>query len=82
LQKSIKRLKLLKAMNEDGRMAELSKKKSAAGREMKHLFQNLEGIENMAQLPDAMFVIDFQRGRHRCERSPPHGRPGRLRRGH
>src|SRR5712671_6469012 len=44
LQKSIKRLKLLKAMNEDGRMAELS--------------QNLEGIENMAQLPDAMFVID------------------------
>src|SRR5262245_40984441 len=25
---------------------------------MKHLQQNLEGIENMAQLPDAMFVID------------------------
>jgi small subunit ribosomal protein S2 len=25
---------------------------------MKHLYQNLEGIENMAQLPDAMFVID------------------------
>src|SRR5437868_13846315 len=25
---------------------------------MKHLFQNLEGIENMTQLPDAMFVID------------------------
>ncbi len=25
---------------------------------MKHLFQNLEGIENMVQLPDAMFVID------------------------
>jgi len=59
LQKSIKRLKLLKAMNEDGRMAELSKKEKARlDREMKHLFQNLEGIENMAQLPDAMFVID------------------------
>ena len=59
LQKSIKRLKLLKAMNEDGRMAELSKKERARlDREMKHLFQNLEGIENMAQLPDAMFVID------------------------
>jgi small subunit ribosomal protein S2 len=25
---------------------------------MKHLNQNLEGIENMSQLPDAMFVID------------------------
>src|SRR5262245_66100081 len=25
---------------------------------MKHLQQNLEGIENMSQLPDAMFVID------------------------
>ena len=25
---------------------------------MKHLQQNLAGIENMAQLPDAMFVID------------------------
>ena len=59
LQKSIKRLKLLKAMSEDGRMNELSKKEKARlEREMKHLFQNLEGIENMAQLPDAMFVID------------------------
>jgi small subunit ribosomal protein S2 len=59
LQKSIKRLKLLKAMGEDGRMNELSKKEKARlEREMKHLNQNLQGIENMAQLPDAMFVID------------------------
>jgi len=59
LQKSIKRLKLLKAMNEDGRMMELSKKERARlDREMKHLQQNLDGIENMTQLPDAMFVID------------------------
>src|SRR3974377_1207712 len=59
LQKSIKRLKLLKAMTEDGRMAQLSKKERARlDREMKHLQQNLEGIENMAQLPDAMFVVD------------------------
>jgi len=59
LQKSIKRLKLLKAMSEDGRMNELSKKEKARlDREMKHLNQNLEGIENMAQLPDAMFVVD------------------------
>jgi small subunit ribosomal protein S2 len=59
LQKSIKRLKLLKAMVEDGRMLQLSKKERARlDREMKGLYQNLEGIENMAQLPDAMFVVD------------------------
>src|SRR5256884_7975708 len=59
LQKSIKQLKLLKAMTEDGRIKELSKKEQARlDREMKHLHQNLEGIENMTQLPDAMFVID------------------------
>jgi len=59
LQKSIKRLKTLKAMIEDGRMAQLSKKESARlERELKHLLQNLEGVENMTALPDAMFVID------------------------
>ena len=59
LQKSIKRLKLLKAMTEDGRMAQLSKKEGARlDREMKHLKQNLAGVENMTTLPDAMFVID------------------------
>jgi small subunit ribosomal protein S2 len=59
LQKSIKRLKLLKAMTEDGRMEQLSKKERARlDRELKHLHQNLEGIENMAQLPDTMFVVD------------------------
>src|SRR2546426_9644073 len=46
LQKSIKRMKLLKAMVEDGRMAQLSKKEAARlDREMKHLHQNLEGVE-------------------------------------
>jgi small subunit ribosomal protein S2 len=59
LQKSIKRLKLLKAMTEDGRMAQLSKKEAARlDREMKHLLQNLAGLENMGALPDVMFVID------------------------
>jgi small subunit ribosomal protein S2 len=59
LQKSIKRMKLLKAMIEDGRMAQLSKKEAARlDRELKHLNQNLEGVENMTALPDAMFVID------------------------
>jgi len=59
LQKSIKRLKTLKAMTEDGRMAQLSKKEAARlDRELKHLKQNLSGVENMSALPDAMFIID------------------------
>jgi small subunit ribosomal protein S2 len=59
LQKSIKRLKQLRAMVDDGRMAQLSKKEAARlAREMEHLSQNLSGVENMTSLPDAMFVID------------------------
>jgi small subunit ribosomal protein S2 len=59
LQKSIKRLKTLKAMIEDGRMAQLSKKESARlERELKHLNQNLAGVENMTTPPDAMFIVD------------------------
>src|ERR1700730_4249195 len=59
LQKSIKRLKTLKAMIEDGRMAQLSKKEAARlERELKHLQQNLEGVENMTAQPDAMLVVD------------------------
>jgi small subunit ribosomal protein S2 len=46
-------------MIEDGRMAQLSKKEAARlERELKHLNQNLEGVENMTALPDAMFVVD------------------------
>jgi small subunit ribosomal protein S2 len=59
LQKSIKRLKLLKAMTEDGRLAALPKKEAARlDRELKHLQQNFAGVENMAVLPDTLFVID------------------------
>ncbi len=59
LQKSIKRLRELKAMKEDGRMDQLSKKEAARlERELKHLQQNLAGIENMTSLPDCLFVID------------------------
>ncbi len=83
LQKSIKRLKTLKAMTEDGRMAQLSKKEAARlDRELKHLQQNLSGVENMAALPDAMFVIDSQCRSDCRARSAPHGRSGRRHRGH
>jgi small subunit ribosomal protein S2 len=40
-------------------MAQLSKKEAARlDRELKHLLQNLAGVENMATPPDAMFVVD------------------------
>jgi len=59
LQKSIKRLKFLKAMTEDGRLAALPKKEAARlDRESKHLQQNFAGVENMTALPDTLFVID------------------------
>ncbi len=59
LQKSIKRLKLLKSMSEDGRMAQFSKKEGARlDRELRHLQQNFSGVENMTTMPDVMFVID------------------------
>ena len=59
VQKSIKKLKGLKAMVEDGRMAQLPKKQAVRiEREMKHLQQNLAGIENLPGMPDALFVID------------------------
>jgi small subunit ribosomal protein S2 len=59
LQKSIKRLKELTAMSEDGRMAQLSKKEAARlDREKKHLHHNLAGVEHMSAQPDLMFVID------------------------
>jgi small subunit ribosomal protein S2 len=59
LQKSIKRLKTLKAMVEDGRVNTLPKKEAARlDRELKHLNQNFEGVENMAAPPDLIFVVD------------------------
>jgi small subunit ribosomal protein S2 len=59
LQKSIKRLKLLKSMSEDGRLAQFSKKEGARlDRELKHLQQNFSGVENMTTLPEILFVID------------------------
>jgi small subunit ribosomal protein S2 len=59
VQKSIKKLKGLKAMVEDGRMAQMPKKQAVRlERELKHLQQNLAGIENLPGMPDALFVID------------------------
>ena len=59
IQKSIKRLKDLEAMAQDGRYELLPKKEVIKlERERKHLEQNLAGIKEMHGLPDALFVID------------------------
>ncbi len=59
VQKSIKRLKELDAMAEDGGYAGRAKKEAGRlERERKHLQQNLAGIKEMNGLPDVVFVID------------------------
>ena len=59
IQKSIKQLKDLEAMSQDGRYELLPKKEVIKlERERKHLEQNLAGIKEMPGLPDALFVID------------------------
>src|SRR5260370_1392762 len=59
VQKSIKRLKELDGMAEDGGYAGRAKKEAGRlERERKHLQQNLAGIKEMNGLPDVVFVID------------------------
>lgn len=59
VQKSIKRLKDLDALAAEGSWEGRPKKEIVRlERERKHLQQNLEGIKDMARLPDVVFVID------------------------
>ena len=59
IQKSIRRLKDLEEMSQDGRYELLPKKEVIhLERERKHLEQNLSGIKDMPGLPDALFIID------------------------
>jgi small subunit ribosomal protein S2 len=59
IQKSIKRLKELDEMSQDGRYEMLPKKEVIKlERLRKHLEQNLSGIKEMPGLPDAIFIID------------------------
>ncbi|NSL55037.1 30S ribosomal protein S2 [Uliginosibacterium aquaticum] len=56
---SIKRLKDMEQMFEDGSVDRLSKKEALlAKRELEKLTKSLGGIKDMAGLPDAIFVID------------------------
>jgi small subunit ribosomal protein S2 len=59
VKQSIRRLKELETMSEDGTFNRLSKKEALTlSREMEKLERSLGGIKNMAGLPDAIFVVD------------------------
>ncbi len=62
VQKSIKRLKELEAMHEDGRYEKMTKKERIKlDRERESLNKNLSGIKGMTRLPDAIFIIDVKK---------------------
>jgi small subunit ribosomal protein S2 len=62
VQKSIKRLKDLEAMQTDGRYEKLTKKERIKlDRERESLNKNLSGIKSMSRLPDAIFIIDVKK---------------------
>jgi len=59
LKLSVKRLKELEQMNEDGSFDKLSKKEALTlQREMDKLRKSIGGIKDMGGLPDAIFIID------------------------
>jgi small subunit ribosomal protein S2 len=60
IRQSIKRLKELEAMFEDGSVEQRFSKKEALGlsREKEKLDRSLGGIKNMGGIPDALFVVD------------------------
>src|SRR6266536_1066055 len=62
VQKSIKRLKELEAMQTDGRYEKMTKKERIKlDRERQSLEKNLSGIKSMSRLPDTVFVIDVRK---------------------
>ena len=59
VKQSIRRLKELETMAEDGSMELLHKKEALLlGREQEKLHRSLGGIKEMGGLPDALFIID------------------------
>lgn len=59
IRQSIKRLKDLEAMEQDGRMERFHKKEALGlKREMEKLERSLGGIKNMPGIPSALFVVD------------------------
>ena len=59
VKQSIKRLKDVEAMMEDGSIERLSKRETlTVSRELEKLLKSIGGIKEMGGLPDALFVID------------------------
>jgi len=60
VKQSIKRLKDLEAMKQDGTFDRMSKREALSHqRELDKLEKSLGGIKDMSALPDAVFVIDI-----------------------
>jgi small subunit ribosomal protein S2 len=65
VKQSIKRLKEMEAMQQDGSLERISKKEALGlTRELAKLQRSLGGIKELGALPDALFVIDvgYQKG--------------------
>ena len=65
VKQSIKRLKEMEQMTQDGTFERMSKKEALGmQRELQKLNRSLGGIKDLASLPDALFVIDvgYQKG--------------------
>lgn len=59
VRQSVRRLKTLQTMEQDGSLAKLSKKEALMmTREREKLERSLGGIQDMERLPNALFVID------------------------
>ncbi|MCL2360518.1 MAG: 30S ribosomal protein S2 [Defluviitaleaceae bacterium] len=64
MQLRVQRLKELKRMQEDGRMALLPKKEVAKlEHELEKLQRNLGGVEGMKRVPDVIFIVDSRKER-------------------
>lgn len=62
IRNSIKRLKEIEAMEQDGTFEAITKKERAIlTKEMEKLRRNLQGIVNMKKMPEAMFVVDAKK---------------------
>ena len=62
VQQSVKKMKDIEAMREDGRYEMLTKKERLQkDREYESLMKNLAGIKEMRRLPDMLFIIDVRK---------------------
>ena len=65
VKQSIKRLKEMEQMQQDGSFDRMSKKEALGlQRELEKLYRSLGGIKDLSALPDALFIIDvgYQKG--------------------